>query len=154
MNDRITTHITGKSNKGILLADLLLQMRPTKWGVCINSNKIPAYIHDDNAPKCMHALHLLDRVATETTQRNPEISDCFCFWCKKGFKWGSTALHGRAVEHGVWSGMGKREQIRRTLSRQKVTAIAIGMRYQNIIKLLENEKKKEKKKARMAVGKV
>ena len=53
-------------------------MWPIKWGVHIANNRIPSHIKSDNEAKCLHALHLLNNIATKEqkeTLASKNVSD-------------------------------------------------------------------------------
>ena len=70
---------TGKSNKGISFAELLLQMLPMKRRIYISIDKISSHdIKSDNKAKYLHALYSLKICCNWRTEENPgskNISD-------------------------------------------------------------------------------
>ena len=130
-------------------------MRPIKWGISISShNKIPPHIKSDNEAKCLHALRLLNKVATEKQKEilaSKDASDSAAREAShEAVQTCMTVLLNMEFEVGFKT----KEQIQKKSSRSKPTAIAIGMRYQKITTHIEElekmEKKKERKKASMA----
>jgi hypothetical protein len=147
----VTSMSRTQSNKGIYLSKLVLDMRPLRWDNSIASNAWPAYITAPNRAKCMHALYLLNDVATAQQKeilgsKHSDVSD------------DQAKEAAAAVTHLC---MQKLLELERSLqckdtakstakSKAQPTAIGIGSRYQKCIAEVQR-REVERKKARRVV---
>jgi hypothetical protein len=125
MQNAKTTSNAGTSNKGIMLSEFLMEMRPIKWGDGIEKNSFPLYVGRENHGKCLNAFYLLEQVATEEHKSILGSRDSSNEHAKKAAKDATQLCMQRLLElESRLSGKEPRED-----SRSKPTVIAIGGRY-------------------------
>ena len=125
-------------------------MRPVKWGIHIGNNKIPSHIKSDNEAKCLHALHLLNNVATEEQKETLASKNASDSAAREASHEAVQLCMTELLKMKCEVGLKTREQIQRNSSRSRPTAIAIGMRYQKVTAFIEQKKEEERKKIRIA----
>ena len=125
-------------------------MQPIKGGIHNGNNKIPLSIKSDNEAKCMHALCLLNQVATEKQKEALLSKNAPDLAAREASHEAVQCCMIELLNMECQVGFKTREQIQKNSSRSRSTAIAIGMRYQKITAFIEKKKEEEHTNARIA----